>query len=86
MFKEDASKLSVTGGPAAGPIVVTSEAVSLEVLFSPPPETVTVFVIVAGALPATCTVSVSVDSWPVLPVHRSACKVPPAAGSSNCRR
>ena len=44
-----------SGGEA---IVVTSLAVSLDVLVSPPPETVTVFVTEAGALLATFTVNV----------------------------
>src|SRR5439155_778279 len=38
-------------------MVVRSFAISLAVLVSPPPETVTVFVTLAGALPATLTVS-----------------------------
>jgi hypothetical protein len=39
-------------------IVVGSLAVSLLVFASPPPETVAVFVTLAGALPTTFTVSV----------------------------
>ena len=41
------------------PIVVRSAAVLFVVLVSPPPETVAVFVTLAGALLATATVSVS---------------------------
>jgi hypothetical protein len=40
------------------PIVVGSEALSLEVLVSPPPETVAVLVTLAGGFPATFTLSV----------------------------
>ena len=39
-------------------MIVLSFAVSLDVLVSPPPETVAVFVTGEGALPATFTVSV----------------------------
>ena len=39
-------------------MVVTSLAVSLEVMTSPPPETVAVLVRLEGAVPATLTVSV----------------------------
>jgi hypothetical protein len=39
-------------------IVVTSVATSLVVMLSPPPETVAVFVTLAGAFAATFTVSV----------------------------
>jgi hypothetical protein len=59
VFNEVVLKLSVTGVPGAAPIVVTSEAASFDVLVSPPPDTVAVFVTVAGALLATFTVSVS---------------------------
>lgn len=44
--------------PTEEVIVVTSDAVSLAVLVSLPPETVTVFVTEGGALPATVTVNV----------------------------
>src|SRR5262245_17945161 len=54
VFNVVASKLSETGEP----MVAESEAESLEVLDSPPPETRAVLTMVAGALLATLTVSV----------------------------
>ena len=48
----------VRSGTGAAVITVTSLAVSLDVLVSPPPETVAVFVTEAGALLATFTVNV----------------------------
>jgi hypothetical protein len=47
----------MTGGELD--IVVKSIAASFDTLVSPPPDTVAVFVTVAGALPATFTINVS---------------------------
>src|ERR1700690_1962071 len=52
------SGLSEPAQARAGTMVVTSPAVSLAVLLSPPPETVAVLVTVAGAPAETLTVSV----------------------------
>ena len=50
VFSEEVLKLSVTGGPAAELMAVASNAESFDVLVSPPPDTVAVFVKVPEAL------------------------------------